>query len=203
MDKDVMKRLLRDAHLPIPKFLAWERRRKTPISYDEAASQLGETIFVKPANLGSSVGVAKARDAAGFERAAAQAFEFDDKIMLEEFVQGREIECAVLGDEDPQASAPGEVIPTHEFYSYEAKYLDENGAALEIPAKLDPEVAEKLTPRDHGFATKRPPIDTHYFDPLSDSTNRFRSRSFPFQAARNGSSIGGWRSSTASWPRAP
>src|SRR5262249_6636905 len=94
-------------------------------------------VFVKPANLGSSVGINKAKDAASFDKAVAEAFRFDTKIIVEESVTAREIECAVLGNADPKASIAGEIIPTHEFYSYAAKYLDENGAKLEIPAKLD------------------------------------------------------------------
>ena len=91
---------------------------------------------MKPANLGSSVGVEKVRDEKEFSRAVANAFVYDRKILVEEYIRGREIECAVLGNEEPIASLPGEIIPKHEFYSYEAKYADEDGAALEIPAKL-------------------------------------------------------------------
>ena len=91
---------------------------------------------MKPANLGSSVGVSKARTAAEFADALRLAFRYDTKAIVEEFVEGRELECAVLGNDDPVASVPGEVLPSHEFYDYEAKYLDEHGAALEIPARL-------------------------------------------------------------------
>jgi len=135
MDKDVMKRLLRDAGLPVPKFLVFVRGKK-PV-FDEVVKHLGLPVFVKPANLGSSVGISKAKDEAQFHQAVQDAFRYDGKILVEESIAGREIECAVLGNQDPKASVPGEIIPTHEFYSYEAKYLDENGARLEIPAKLD------------------------------------------------------------------
>ena len=135
MDKDVMKRLLRDAGLPVPKFLVFGRGRKP--DYATVTKALGSPVFVKPANLGSSVGISKAKDEASFHKAVATAFRYDTKIVIEENIKGREIECAVLGNESPQASVPGEIIPTHEFYSYEAKYLDEAGARLEIPAKLD------------------------------------------------------------------
>ena len=93
-------------------------------------------MFVKPANLGSSVGVNKVVDKKSFKKALDEAFLYDRKILIERAVNGREIECSVLGNENPIASIPGEVIPHHEFYSYEAKYIDENGAALKIPAKL-------------------------------------------------------------------
>jgi D-alanine-D-alanine ligase len=99
---------------------------------------------VKPANSGSSVGVNKVRDSAGWSTARAAAFRYDSKLLAEEFIEGREIEVAVLGNDDPQASVPGEIIPQHEFYSYEAKYLDEHGALLRIPAELPPAVSEHV-----------------------------------------------------------
>ena len=101
-------------------------------------------LFVKPANLGSSVGIAKVRDEKEFKGAMKEAFRFDTKVLIEESIKGREIECAVLGNEKPAASVPGEIIVHHDFYSYEAKYLDENGASLEIPAKLPKNIAEKI-----------------------------------------------------------
>lgn len=134
MDKDVMKRLLREAGLPVGPFLVFRQREK--VAYATVAKQLGKTLFIKPANAGSSVGVSKAKDAASFRRALAYAFQYDNKIIVEKALAAREIECAVLGNADPIVALPGEIIPTHEFYSYEAKYLDENGARIEIPAKL-------------------------------------------------------------------
>ena len=134
MDKDMTKRLLRDAGIPIGKFLA--ATKTDPISFKSARKQLGAPLFIKPANLGSSVGVYKVRDEKEFDAAIINALKFDTKILIEEFISGREVECAVLGNESPRASIVGEIIPHHEFYSYEAKYLDENGAGLEIPAKI-------------------------------------------------------------------
>jgi D-alanine-D-alanine ligase len=142
MDKDVMKRLLRDAGIPVPKFQVFHR--KHPPAFAAVTKELGLPLFVKPANLGSSVGISKAKDQAGFDKAVRDAFRYDSKILVEESIQGREIECAVLGNDDPQASVPGEIIPSHEFYSYEAKYLDEDGARLEIPAKLDPAMVKRV-----------------------------------------------------------
>jgi D-alanine-D-alanine ligase len=95
---------------------------------------------VKPANLGSSVGISKARSDEELVRAMAVALEYDRKVVVEAAVpKAREIECAVLGNDDPQASVPGEVIPSREFYDYEAKYLDEDGSKILIPAPLSPE----------------------------------------------------------------
>ena len=136
MDKDVMKRLFRDADIPIGKFIALGSHEPLP-SYAEVVAKLGSPIFIKPANMGSSVGVSKVHNEGEFAAALNAAFQYDTKIVIEEHINCREIECAVLGNEKPSASIPGEVIPTHEFYSYDAKYLDENGAKLEIPAKLE------------------------------------------------------------------
>lgn len=143
MDKDVMKRLLKNARIPIGKFLAFHINDEG-LSYDEISKQLGTPLFVKPANLGSSVGISKVKSSGDFNAAIARAFDFDTKILVEEYVEGREIECSVLGNENPVASVPGEVLPSHEFYSYEAKYIDENGAALQIPAKVPAATAQRI-----------------------------------------------------------
>ena len=142
MDKDVTKRLLRDACLPIPNFLV--ATKENPVTFKAAQRTLGIPLFVKPANLGSSVGIAKVRDEKEFKGAMREAFRFDTKVLVEESIKGREIECAVLGNEKPTASVPGEIIVHHDFYSYEAKYLDENGASLEIPAKLPKNTVKKI-----------------------------------------------------------
>jgi len=135
MDKDVMKRILRDADVPIGKFLVLRDWQPVP-SFAEVTAQLGSPVFVKPANMGSSVGISKVHDQDSFRAAVNQAFAYDTKIILEENIPGREIECSVLGNEQPEASLPGEIRATREFYSYEAKYLDADGAVLEIPARL-------------------------------------------------------------------
>jgi D-alanine-D-alanine ligase len=135
MDKDVMKRLLRDAGIPIGGFCALRAHERVP-AYDEVVARLGAPLFIKPANMGSSIGVSKARDAAEYRRAIEEAFRYDTKLIMEECIEGRELECSVLGNEEPIASLLGEVRSSHEFYSYKAKYLDENGAALDIPATL-------------------------------------------------------------------
>lgn len=142
MDKVVMKRLLREAGLPIPDFIAC--RRTTVPSFEDVKTRLGLPVFVKPANLGSSVGISKVEDADGYARAIQLALRFDNKLIIEENVAGREIECAVLGNDKPQASVPGEVIPQRDFYSYEAKYLDDTGALLEMPAKLDADTVARV-----------------------------------------------------------
>jgi len=143
MDKDVMKRLLRDAGIPIGKFITIKSHEKIP-PFTEIKNELGTPFFIKPANMGSSVGISKVRGEAELAAALKDAFLYDTKIIIEEFIPGREIECAVLGNEEPAASVPGEIIPSHDFYSYDAKYLDEKGAALEIPAKLDDVTVKRI-----------------------------------------------------------
>jgi D-alanine-D-alanine ligase len=109
----------------------------------QVAETLGYPCFVKPASAGSSVGVAKVKSPERLEPALREAAVFDSKIMVEEFIDGREIECAILGNEEPIASVPGEVIPCNEFYDYKAKYID-NRSETRIPADLAPEVAEQV-----------------------------------------------------------
>jgi D-alanine-D-alanine ligase len=149
MDKDVMKRLMRDAGIPIGKFLIIKSHEK-PLPFAEVTAALGSPVFIKPANMGSSVGISKVSSEAEYTAALKDAFQYDTKLIIEEFIRGREIECGVLGNEEPLASVPGEIITSHDFYSYDAKYLDEKGAALIIPAKLD----EKTTRRIRELAVK-------------------------------------------------
>ena len=144
MDKDVMKRLLRDAGISIADFLVLNRHSIDEIDFEKVKEKLGLPVFIKPANLGSSVGISKAENEKDFLKATQSAFQYDHKILIEEYIEGREIECSVLGNEDPMASLPGEVIPQHDFYSYEAKYIDANGAALEIPAKLSDDLIKEI-----------------------------------------------------------
>jgi D-alanine-D-alanine ligase len=142
MDKDVMKRLLRDAKIPTPNFLAFARSDK--ISFVKVKKTLGMPLFVKPANLGSSVGISKVVKPAQFAAAVKEAFRYDNKIVIEEFIAGREIECSVLGNEKPIASLPGEIVVNRDFYSYDAKYIDDKGARLEIPARLPKQVVKNV-----------------------------------------------------------
>lgn len=144
MDKDVMKRLLRDAGIPVPKFLVFHDNEKKSIAFSHIAKTMKLPFFVKPVNMGSSIGMSKVHNSKEFAPAVRHAFEFDRKIIIEEAIVGREIECSVLGNEDPRASVPGEIIPYHEFYSYEAKYLDENGAGLDVPAKLPQAIVKRI-----------------------------------------------------------
>lgn len=143
MDKDIMKRLLRDANLPIGKF--WVQKKHDPYySFHQVKEALGAPFFVKPANMGSSIGITKVGLEEDFQSSIKKAFEFDHKIIFEENIQGREIECSVIGNHNPMASIPGEIITNHEFYSYQAKYIDEHGAILDIPAKLPLHISREI-----------------------------------------------------------
>jgi len=142
-DKDIAKRLLRDAGIPNAKFITLHKG--DTITFEYAKKTLGLPMFIKPANSGSSVGVSKVLSKKEFNKAISNAFLFDHKILIEEFIDGRELECAILGNKKPIASVVGEVITTkHRFYSYEAKYLDEHGAQIQIPAKLSKALQIKI-----------------------------------------------------------
>ena len=144
MDKDVMKRLLRDACIPISPFRSFVDSDSAISLYEDCVRELGSDLFIKPANLGSSVGITHARTKEEFEKGIMTAFEYDTKVIVEQTIKGREIEVSVLGNSDPVASVPGEIIAQSDFYSYEAKYIDEHGAVLEIPAKLDDKVSRAI-----------------------------------------------------------
>ena len=143
MDKDIMKRLLREANLAIGKFISLKASDSIP-NYEDIKNKLGNPFFIKPANMGSSIGISKIHNEAEYLSGLKNAFVFDTKIIIEEFIKGRELECAVLGNDNAQASVVGEIIASHEFYSYEAKYIDEKGASLEIPAKIPATTAELI-----------------------------------------------------------
>jgi D-alanine-D-alanine ligase len=143
MDKELAKRVARDAGIPIVPFVTLHSARwakQKDVARDKVAQELGFPCFVKPANMGSSLGVHKVKSADALDAALLDAFQYDTKVLVEKAIPAREIEFAVLESRDsaeaPRVSVAGEIIPSHEFYSYEAKYLDEDGAALLIPARL-------------------------------------------------------------------
>jgi len=150
MDKDIMKSLFIAAGIPIVKHVTilrshWE---KDPKKVEKLVARLKYPVFVKPANLGSSVGISKAHNRKELGPAIEEAAKFDRKIVIEQGVGGnkskaREIECSVLGNDEPAASVPGEIVPVKEFYDYNAKYLDE-GSRLIIPAKLTKAQTKKI-----------------------------------------------------------
>ncbi len=146
MDKVVSKALFRQGNLPIVNYSVlwesdWRNDKKENLAEIQTAFDL--PLFVKPTNLGSSVGISKVTDFQQFDAASEKAFQFDRKAMIEEGILGRELECSVLGNENPKASLPGEIIPFNEFYDYQDKYI--NGkTAFGIPAELTPEIIEEI-----------------------------------------------------------
>jgi D-alanine-D-alanine ligase len=148
MDKDVTKRLLAHAGIPV---VPWRvctsaELRRDPDALQAKVAALGFPLFIKPANAGSSVGVTKVKSLDALLPALHTAFSFDRKVLAEAAVDAREIECAVLGNDEPQASIPGEIVVTHPdgFYSYDAKYVDAGGSSWKIPADISPETAERV-----------------------------------------------------------
>jgi D-alanine-D-alanine ligase len=138
MDKSVAKELLEAHGIAQPRWRVVFARDRNPATEEELAGVLGLPVFVKPANMGSSIGVNRAATIDELKRAIDIALSYDEVAMVEEAITGREIEVAVLGNDAPRASLPGEIVPSHEFYDYEDKYLID-GAKLLVPAPLDDE----------------------------------------------------------------
>ncbi|MBD8092768.1 D-alanine--D-alanine ligase [Pseudomonas fluorescens] len=144
MDKDVSKRLLRDAGIAVTPFITLTRRNAARTSFETAVNKLGLPMFIKPANQGSSVGVSKVGNEAEYHAAVALALGFDEKVLVESAVQGREIECAVLGNDNPVASGCGEIVVSNGFYSYDSKYIDGQAAQVVVPADISVEASERI-----------------------------------------------------------
>src|SRR3989338_1065595 len=141
MDKEIMKKLFKEARIPIGKFIVLKYGEK--ITFEKVKKELGMPVFVKPVNMGSSVGISKVKNKKEYDTAIKEAFKFDLKVIIEENIAGREIECSVLGNNNPIASLPGEIIANQEFYSYDAKYISQESVA-EIPAKLPRATIKKI-----------------------------------------------------------
>ena len=144
MDKDVTKRLLRDAGLAVAPFVCFNATTAQHADYDAIVAELGLPLFVKPANQGSSVGVSKVRDRAQFDAAMALALSFDRKVLVESAIVGREVECAVLGNDQPRASICGEIVLNDDFYAYDTKYLSASGADIVIPAQISDDTHARI-----------------------------------------------------------
>ncbi len=142
-DKDITKRLLRERGYQIIPYITL--RTNQTISFEEASMKLSSPLFIKPARLGSSIGVFKVNRQSEFSRALEEAFKCDSKVLIEQAIEGREIECAVLGNDYPEvADAIGEVTDLKDFFSFEAKYVSQNVGNLKIPAEISPETADKV-----------------------------------------------------------
>jgi len=144
MDKDVMKRLLREAGVKVADFETLTQRDRAAFDPDSTIQGLGLPLFVKPANMGSSVGVSKVESKEQLLEAIDLALRYDRKVLIEEAITGDEVECSLLGNDTPKVSLPGRIIPQTGFYTYESKYIDGNGALLEIPAQLPESIGAKV-----------------------------------------------------------
>ncbi|NBJ71658.1 MULTISPECIES: D-alanine--D-alanine ligase [Clostridia] len=144
MDKDIAKRLLQAAGIKVANGIVYRKKEQQVIDYEKVTEQLGTPLFIKPANQGSSVGISKVTTEEEFYQGVKEAFNYDHKIVIEECIIGREIECSVLGNEEPKASLLGEILPQTEFYSYESKYIDEKGADLAVPADVSEETTKRI-----------------------------------------------------------
>jgi len=140
MDKAMAKQVLAHHGIAQSRWRSFAEHELTPAVLEEIVDDLGLPVFVKPANMGSSVGVTKAKSREELAQAVDLALSYDERVVVEEAIVGREIEVAVLGNEHPQASVPGEIVPGHEFYDYDDKYVDD-GARLLVPAPLDDDEA--------------------------------------------------------------
>lgn len=143
MDKAVTKSLLRDAGIGVAPGTVVYATEKDQLNYEEIVATYGSPIFIKPANMGSSVGVHKVKNATAFATAIADAFQYDNKVLIEAMIYGREVECAVMGNSAPKASSIGEIV-TPEGYSFEAKYVSQTEARIIIPADLEELTTEAL-----------------------------------------------------------
>ncbi|MDR3200398.1 MAG: D-alanine--D-alanine ligase [Spirochaetales bacterium] len=153
MDKDKVKRVWKEAGLPVvPSFTLGKENymrslREKPAGENllrAAEEEFGYPLFVKPSGAGSSVGISKVHNQSEAACALEDAFRFDTKVLIEKAIRAREIECSVLGNFAPRAFTPGEIIPSHEFYDYDAKYIDPDGARLLIPASLDAPTLDRI-----------------------------------------------------------
>lgn len=146
MHKVIAKQLLKAAGLPVTKFLAFHFSQKDEINFKDVKKELGTPFMVKSASLGSSVGVSKVKNEAEFKKAIEDSFRYDDELLIEEYITGREIECAILGNTPPEASYPGEIVISkkYEFYTFDAKYVDPDAVRIDVPADLNKKTAEKI-----------------------------------------------------------
>ena len=144
MDKLIAKKLLFQAGIPVADYVLAKENSELDKVVENSSDKLNYPVFVKPVCSGSSVGVYKAQNDTELKKSIIKALRFDKRVLIEEAIVGREIECAILGNNELIASKPGEIIPRHSFYSYEAKYIDSEGASLEIPANLPDDVVEQV-----------------------------------------------------------
>lgn len=146
MDKLISKKVLSEGGIPVARYIEYRKSQKDDIQFEDIERQLGLPFMIKSAALGSSVGISRVNREDEFESALNDSFRYGDKIIVEQFITGRELECAVMGNEHPKASYPGEIVlvKDYEFYTYAAKYLDEEAIKIVLPAELDEKTTERI-----------------------------------------------------------
>lgn len=146
MDKLISKRLLNEAGIPVSKYLSYSYDEKDSLDYNYISTFLGGDFMAKAGGLGSSVGISKVSNINQFTKAVNEAFLYGDNIIFEEFIHGRELECAILGNGNPQASFPGEIVISNNyaFYTFDAKYVDKDAVTLNIPAKVSDDIVHNV-----------------------------------------------------------
>ena len=146
MDKLISKKLLEAHGIPVCPYVAFLKSERSQYNFDKVMAVVGLPMIVKPAGLGSSVGVTKINSQNEFEDAISETFKYDNSLLIEQFVEGRELECAILGNDEPMASEPGEILVNddYEFYTFEAKYVDKDAATLVMPAIIPDETAQRI-----------------------------------------------------------
>lgn len=146
MNKIISKRLLREAGLPVTDFIPLSYYDKKKPTFDDIAGKLGVPFMVKSASLGSSVGVTKVNSKKDYQSAVTESFRYDQELLFEKYVKGRELECAILGNTPAQASLPGEIIinKEYEFYTFDAKYVDGKAVSIHVPAKISKEISDRI-----------------------------------------------------------
>lgn len=146
MDKIISKKILAECGIPVASYLECSRSQKDKLKFEEIVAQVGLPFMIKSAALGSSVGISMIKSDIEFDIAVEDSFKYGDKIIIEQFIVGRELECAVIGNEQPRASLPGEIImkKDYDFYTYEAKYLDADAIEIKLPAEVDQNTTDEI-----------------------------------------------------------
>lgn len=146
MDKIISKKILKEGGIPVAPYTEFSKSQKDDISFDKITIEVGLPFMIKSAALGSSVGISMVKTENDLMYALNDSFQYGDKIIVEKFIKGRELECAIIGNQDPKASMPGEIvmIKDYDFYTYEAKYLDEAAIRIILPAEVDRAITEEI-----------------------------------------------------------
>lgn len=146
MDKIISKKILKEGGIPVAPYTEFSKSQKDDISFDKITKEVGLPFMIKSAALGSSVGISMVKTENDLEHALNDSFQYGDKIIVEKFIKGRELECAIIGNQDPKASMPGEIvmIKDYDFYTYEAKYLDEAAIRIMLPAEVDRATTQEI-----------------------------------------------------------